>query len=580
MKKLSLLSLSVAVALTGCGSDDDNSSVTNPGTGVTPSPAASRFIDAEVDNLYYTDGTNSGMTSNGGEFSVENEATVTFYVGGEAGLKVGAASNRDVLSPFEASGTYDRAVNLAILLQSLDETTNNEELITLPDLSEYAVELSQINLDDRESVHSFLSETMQLEPVTEDAAVKHMTDALDGVDRGLDSPVPMFERGKGHIIREVSVSQNVRSIVPEFNYDHTQRYVHADKTASLETFDIVRDSGRWDYRLDAEELVMLKGNNDSGFSSTYAAEFLTCIEEHGEASKYVENDGERTCDGSKAEIDDKFAINNAFSYKFSNPNKATTEDEALNYSSEDPEERSSVELFMPFVLSETQAELNKVEEIAPYNDADEDDDEVSMQANIYAQSYDPVTEVLTIHEKKFSLSDDVQEGDEFDYDTVRRAVEKTKFIYQIEDQETDRYVDFIGTWVEKETCNDGQVAELKFKFDATGMIMSGTECNSGSPVTIEEEGPYSYTDLSNIDYWWFGQEGRESKATLAELNTTVRFCDSDDYKMGDVCPSDDEYFVTWTYMPAGKNLDQGYLTRRKMSPNGETRNVSSMQKID
>ncbi|MFA0648402.1 hypothetical protein AB4620_22795, partial [Vibrio cyclitrophicus] len=67
--------------------------------------------------IYYSTSSGSkGITNSEGEFTAKSDDTVTFFIGGENGLKVGAASNRDVLTPFEAAGKYDRALNLAILL--------------------------------------------------------------------------------------------------------------------------------------------------------------------------------------------------------------------------------------------------------------------------------------------------------------------------------------------------------------------------------------------------------------------------------------------------------------------------------
>jgi hypothetical protein len=91
----------------------------------------------------------------------------------------------------------------------------------------------------------------------------------------------------------------------------------------------------------------------------------------------------------------------------------------------------------------------------------------------------------------------------------------------------------------------------------------------------------TYAELGAIDYWWFGQTDRASKATLTELNTVVRFCDQDNYVAGSSCNSNDEYFVKWEYQPAGTNWDEGLLIRRKMDNQGDTNGrVSIMQKIN
>ncbi|MEZ9661862.1 hypothetical protein AB4310_22000, partial [Vibrio sp. 10N.261.52.F3] len=98
--KMCALSAAILVGITGCNDDDDNTSsapieFNNPVT-ITQGT----FVDAAVDGLYYTDSeNNSGFTENGGQYTALSNSAVTFYLGGENGLKVGAASNRDVLSP-------------------------------------------------------------------------------------------------------------------------------------------------------------------------------------------------------------------------------------------------------------------------------------------------------------------------------------------------------------------------------------------------------------------------------------------------------------------------------------------------
>ncbi|MFA0070703.1 hypothetical protein AB4344_23195, partial [Vibrio breoganii] len=144
-----------------------------------------------------------------------SNTTLTFYLGGEEGIKVGAASSRDVLSPFEATGTYERAVNLAILLQSVNVGDEDSNIVLPETLSTNIGEatisaLHKINLDDQDTVITFLEEHMGMDEadiVSEDDAIAHMNDSLGKYERGEDSSVPMFQRGSGNIIREVSVSQ-------------------------------------------------------------------------------------------------------------------------------------------------------------------------------------------------------------------------------------------------------------------------------------------------------------------------------------------------------------------------------------
>ncbi|MEZ8695903.1 hypothetical protein [Vibrio lentus] len=573
--KLCALSAAILVGITGCNDSDSDSSttpidVTNPIT-----TTQGTFVDAAVDGLYYTDSeNNSGFTENGGQYTALSNSAVTFYLGGEGGLKVGAASNRDVLSPFEATGTYERAVNLAILLQSVN-VGGTDANIVLPETLSTNIDdttssaLHKINLDDQDTVITFLEDHMgmnQADIVSEDDAIAHMNDSLGKYERGEDSSVPMFQRGSGNIIREVSVSQYK---LTGFNDDNSANqkefYVHADKTTDEDTFNLVRSSARWDYKLSDNAIVFLEGNNDSGFSSTWAGQYLSCVALEGDFT--VTDDNQTKCNDQPATTLAQFNLSTPFSYKFNNPNESEPE-ESYSYDDED------IKNHMPYVFATSQSELNTMVESELYDDASAED-VYKWQYNIYSQSYDATTQVLTVLDKKFSLGDQADKSA-----SNASASESTRFIYQIDAQETDRYVDFVGTWEHLETCNNGEQARSEYVFGEKDITVSGQECSGSTPVELDDEGPYSYADFSNLDYWWFNQTERASKATLAELNTTVRFCDSDGYEMGNECPNGKEYFVKWSYMPAGKDWDQGVLTRRKMQPDGTSNNVSTYQKIN
>ena len=88
-------------------------------------------------------------------------------------------------------------------------------------------------------------------------------------------------------------------------------------------------------------------------------------------------------------------------------------------------------------------------------------------------------------------------------------------------------------------------------FGATKVTTSGSECGSenGGQPSPEDMGQFdaTYAELGTIDYWWFGQTDRASKATLTELNTVVRFCDQDDFDPDSSIPEDNR-LVTQTLM--------------------------------
>lgn len=89
MKKwIAVLCAGVALAACGGGSGDQ-ASVQEP-------LATSYFIDAPVKGLYYqTDSGVSGITDADGTFQFKQGESVTFKIGGQAGLEIGSAAPTD-----------------------------------------------------------------------------------------------------------------------------------------------------------------------------------------------------------------------------------------------------------------------------------------------------------------------------------------------------------------------------------------------------------------------------------------------------------------------------------------------------
>ena len=580
MTKKSILAAAIVVALAGCSDSDSASNGGNDGDTGSGS-SQSRFIDAAVEGLYFkASNGNSGLTDALGNFRAGSDSTVTFYIGDESGLKIGAASNKNIVGPFEVAGTYERALNLAILLQSVDENSDPDS-ITLPSTLTDNIDstvlsgLNNVLLDDRDTVVDFLKGTMGLgdsEIVSEEAASQHLTNSFDGLKIGNDAP-SFLVRGESKIFKEVSVSQY--QLHNEYDQDSNtsgkQYYVHVDKTVNTPTYEAVKDASKWYFRLDADDVVYLAGNNDSSFGSTYAAEYLTCLNDDASNNYEINEDNSiRTCEGNTATIDQDFDLDEMYLYKFSNPAKAESENESYGYDS------AEMAVFFPAVLASKETELNKLIETNVYSDGDGAYED--MQYNIYSSSYDPVTKVLTTLDKKFNLGDGADKDKNSPSSSSHGGVsESISFLYEVNSETSERYVNFDGVWKNTETCDNGVVATATFDFDAIGVVISGKECNNGAPGDFG--GEYSYEDLAGIDYWWFNQDGRKSKATLSELNTTVRFCDEDNFTPGDTCNFNDDYFVKWSYLPAGKNWDEGVLTRRKLTANGNVAGVSVMQKV-
>ncbi|MEZ9998175.1 hypothetical protein AB4428_07695 [Vibrio lentus] len=576
MKKVSILAAAITVALTGCGSDSSNSGVTTP---IEPS-TTNKFIDAAVEGIYYNTSSGlNGVTNSEGEFTAKTSDTVTFFIGGENGLKVGAASNRDVLTPFEAAGKYARALNLAILLQSLDNQFGNssDEVLTIPDelRAPGAVTLAKmkdLSLDDRTSVTDFLTAIgVEAENITsEGGALTHMQSAFGSMERGDDSANPFITAGK--FVRYIDVTQN----------SDTFTYVHADKLMEEEMFERTRGMTEMTYAVNsANSITMLAGSNDYSLTEGFAVQYLTCvsdsthqwIDEKEPKKRGCDIDGDNQIDLENGDLnpDSAFVLNSAFAYKLRDLAKSATADEEIT--------AEDIEGWKPFDVQKA-SDLNHYTANNIWDDKDKESDPSNWIRDTTSGSFDPVTGIYSEIVKKETLGSDVN-------NPQPRVTERVAYYYEIPTKDSERYVDFTGTWETKEYCDNGEVAVSTMVFGATKVTTSGSECDSenGGQSSPEDMGQFdaTYAELGAIDYWWFGQTDRASKATLTELNTVVRFCDpeGDNYVAGSPCDSNDEYFVKWEYQPAGTNWDEGLLIRRKMDNTGNTDGrVSIMQKIN
>ena len=572
MKKVSILAAAIAVALTGCGSD--SSSVTTP----TETSTTNKFIDAAVEGIYYNTSSGlNGVTNSEGEFTAKTSDTVTFFIGGENGLKVGAASNRDVLTPFEAAGKYARALNLAILLQSLDNQfgSTSDEILTIPDVlrepdAATLAKMKDLSLDDRASVIDFL-DTMDVDAAniaSEEQALTHMENAFGSMERGDDSANPFITAGK--FVRYIDVTQNSNEFI----------YVHADKLMEEEMFERTRGMTEMTFKVNsAESVTMFAGSNDYSLSESFAEQYLTCVS--NSAHQWIDEDSSKLqgCDTNKdgtvdqtngsVTPDSKFVLNDAFAYKLRDLAQSATADE--EFTAED------IEGWKPFDVQKA-SDLNHYTANNVWDDKDKDSAPSNWIRDTTSGSFDPVTGIYSEIVKKETLGSDAN-------NPQPRVTERVAYYYEIPTKDSERYVDFTGTWQTKEYCDNGEIAVSTMVFGATKINTSGFECGSenGGQSSPEDMGQFdaTYAELGAIDYWWFGQTGRASKATLTELNTVVRFCDQDNYVAGSSCNSNDEYFVKWEYQPAGSNWDEGLLIRRKMDNTGNTDGrVSIMQKIN
>jgi hypothetical protein len=602
MKKISLLAASVAFALMGCGGSDGdsnhNSNDGSTGTDTTkaqkPSiavPTKGKFIDAKVIGLDYVSGSTSGQTDATGGYTIDpSNPEVSFYLGGQYGLFVGSVSGRHITTPFEAAGTHQRAVNLARLLLTIGEGTSTlinsgqAELITaitLPtDFSAAADKLKIAMLDNEDSLQEIATALGKGPLVTEKDATTHMEASLANIERGSAVNLSHWSRGSNWTFVERSSSLlETAGNDPEV----LSSVIHLDTTNEAAQFD---ETSSMILTLNQDNPIIRTGSNDTSMSGSDAAEYLTCMKTGGEYSER-EVEGEKYkvgfCDEDRivnihSDYQHYSDYNQHYQYDFTNPTTIKTADESMPWA-DLAEMGGAFECMAASNCSEQS--LSKFETVIRDDNTDGYyGDDPKWQKEVLSGSYDPITDVYTQSRRKIDLEPVAENGtiEPEDAETYEYAhiSESIVFLYPVEAPGQDRYVDFIGTWEARELCGN-DVAIAKMTFTTAGLTMTGEECNridSVETISNMETETYAYKDLPK-DLWWFGTNAAgDSKATLDQLNSTVRWNDRE--------PEDDADSIKinrFTYIPAGVNWDKGLLIRDTLDSNGDKLSTITMKKI-
>ncbi|WP_415719900.1 hypothetical protein [Photobacterium ganghwense] len=573
--KYSMLTASLVAALTlsGCGGGSSSNSSTDNGgnngnSGQTEQPLTQgKFIDAPVEGLYYVAQPSGkrGLTDADGTFSLTEGDTVTFYLGGENGLRLGSVSARAVVSPFEVTGgNYQKALNLARMLQSMDNAEDGA--ITLPESIKAPSEatltaLKQIDLGDMDSAQP-LKESLEITQwVDESAALAHLQASLKDIELGSTATLADWQKGSGKYLRTIDVTLAAK------NANVQERlYVHADQLLGDELFKATQGLSAMTLRLDEQHLTVLKGANDSTLSDSYAQAYLSCLDAEGINSVFVSEDdseaGYATCNGKPVEMNSQFQLGSAFSYSLQDPSETTLADETFSWD----ELKKHGRLFTCLADKNCTESAMTGFEITQFDDSDEQDGSDIQKETMYT-SYNAVTGVYTVVSNEEVLSGE-HKG---------RKETAVSFAYLVDNADAERYVDFRGTWkavASRPGCVDKVIST--FTFDDKGVTVKGEEfVGKCETETLDEFA--TYDELAAMDYWWFKTNGanNDSKATLSQLNTTIRWCDDDELQ-NDTCQN--TKINRWEYAPAGKNWDQGVLYRSTLNSKGNIISMVAMQK--
>ncbi|WP_295892053.1 hypothetical protein [uncultured Vibrio sp.] len=564
-------SILASLLLAGCGGSSDN-----PEQPPVDVQTQGQFIDAAVEGLYYVaqpSGKN-GYTDRDGKYDFEANDTITFFLGGESGLRIGKTSARRIISPFEATGNYQKAVNLARILQTMGDTTSTH--ITLPQSviapdAGMILALNNVSLHDMDSANDLLDELNDSEWISEEDALEHLNNSLEGLERGSNEILTDWQRGSGKYLRSISSSLSARSSAQSNEVYN----VHADKLLDEELFDSTRGKSTQTFQLDENQLTILAGSNDTTLTGSLAAQFLTCLDRGDNAEVVKNGDGSSHIECDSAEMDDNdidtaFKLGSSFSYALLNPQAKLDADESETW--------DEVRSFGP--LYSCMADKNCSENaltgfaITEYDDSDEQDDS-AWREDVLNTTYDSVSGVFTEVRKRTHTSG-VYNG---------RISQSLGFAYLVDSPTSERYVDFKGTWnVVMTRPNCDLVAHSTNTFHSSGATFSGQEFQNGCNL-VDFEATATYEELADMDFWWFNTNGagNNSKATLTQLNSTIRWCDIDEdddiVDNGNCNDGDNSKINRWEYAPAGAEWDQGILNRRTLNSDGSIGTTISMYKI-
>ena len=180
-KLISLLPLTVL--LTAClgggggGSDGDSAGAAGK-TG--------RLVDSAVSGVSYSTASFSGSTNADGEYLYKEGETVTFRIGD---IVFPAVTAKGVLTPLDLAGSTDIndpvVINIARLLQTLDEDGNPDNGIVIPELATTAALDFNLGVADfAAAVQTALSITL----ISQTDALAHLQNELDELNGGTTDP--------------------------------------------------------------------------------------------------------------------------------------------------------------------------------------------------------------------------------------------------------------------------------------------------------------------------------------------------------------------------------------------------------
>lgn len=197
------ISILLSLALTACGSSDDDTPAAEPAPEPTtppstPAPEMGVFIDSAVIGIGYRTETLSGVTDEDGQYEYVEGETVTFFIGD---LEFAPVDATGVVTPLDIAQTDDledaAVINMARLLQTLDADGNPDNGITITQTAidtaepvDFTLSVADFAASDAvlATVTNGGQDTEVSELVSEEDAVSHLSEQVDefGVQVGIE----------------------------------------------------------------------------------------------------------------------------------------------------------------------------------------------------------------------------------------------------------------------------------------------------------------------------------------------------------------------------------------------------------
>lgn len=178
--QLSTLLLFLSLVSCGGGDDGDKAETSTEVQTQTPAPAqVGVLVDSPVQGVEYQSASYNGFTNEKGEYLYKEGEVVRFFIGN---IALGEALATGILTPVDLTGSATpeskEAVNLLVLLQSLDDDANPENGITISPTARENAKDSTLNIFDEDAFNKDVVSLIKVLKDDQSASVVNDNDAI------------------------------------------------------------------------------------------------------------------------------------------------------------------------------------------------------------------------------------------------------------------------------------------------------------------------------------------------------------------------------------------------------------------